>query len=109
MKIKCYSVRIKSLVSISDKAYRAKAFDGPEAIIPKSQVFGRDYDVQKSDAWWIASWFLEKDDVHLQCSFKKEAWFDKDSGKMMPTYHIEKHKPEKIESKVVEPIKELQR
>ena len=95
MKTKCYSVRLQSLVSISDKAYKATAFDGSQAILPKSQVFGSDYDVIKSEAYWIASWFLEKEDVHLQCSHKKEAWFDKDSRKMLPTYHIEHHTPEK--------------
>lgn len=42
MKTKCYSVRLASLVSISDKAYKATAFDGSTAIIPKSQEFGQD-------------------------------------------------------------------
>ena len=55
MKTKCYSVRLESLVSISARAYKATAFDGSTAIIPKSQVFGQDYDVQKSDAYWIFS------------------------------------------------------
>lgn len=96
MKTKCYSVRLESLVSISDKAYKATAFDGSAAIIPKSQVFGSDYDVQKSEAYWIASWFLDKEEVHLQFSQKKEAWFDKDTGEMLPTYHVENHKPNKI-------------
>ncbi|MEI7675744.1 MAG: hypothetical protein WCJ03_03100, partial [Bacteroidales bacterium] len=90
----CYSVRLASLVGISAKAYKATAFDGSSAIIPKSQVKGTDYDVQKSEAYWIAAWFLEKEDVHLQCSYKKEAWFD-ENGNMLPTYHIEKHTPEK--------------
>ena len=45
MRTECVSVRLDSLVSISEKAYKAIAFDGSEAIIPKSQVFGRDYDV----------------------------------------------------------------
>jgi len=107
MKTKCYSVRLESLVSISDRACKARAFDGSEAILPKSQVFGQDYDVQKSDAWWIAAWILEKKD--LQYSSKKEAWFDSETGDMLPTYHFEYHKPEKIENKEVKPIKELQR
>ena len=38
MKVLCYSVRLSSLTSISEKAYKAVAFDGSEAIIPKSQV-----------------------------------------------------------------------
>lgn len=107
MKTKCFSVRLESLVSISDRAYKARAFDGSEAIIPKSQVFGYDYDVQKSEAYWISAWILEQKD--LQYSSKKEAWFDKDTGKMLPTYQVEKHKPNKIENKQVKPIKELQR
>lgn len=40
MKVLCYSVRLSSLTSISEKAYKAVAFDGSEAIIPKSQVSG---------------------------------------------------------------------
>ncbi len=97
MKVLCYSVRLSSLTSISEKAYKAVAFDGSEAIIPKSQVLGQDYDVSKSEAYWISEWILRQKD--LQYSGKKEAWFDKDTGKMLPTYTVEKHIPEKIEPK----------
>ena len=41
MKVLSYSVRLSSLTSISEKAYKAVAFDGSEAIIPKSQVLGQ--------------------------------------------------------------------
>lgn len=105
MRTKCYSVRLESLVSISDRAYKATAFDGSEAILPKSQVFGQDYDVQKSDAYWIASWILEQ--KSLQYSTKKEAWFDSETGRMLPTYTIVKHKPAKVEHKNTEPHADL--
>lgn len=59
MKTKCYSVRLQSLFSISDKAYKATAFDGSSDVLPASQVFGQDYDVQKSDAYWIAAWIMK--------------------------------------------------
>lgn len=72
-KTKCYSVRLESLSSISEKAYKATAFDGSTAIIPKSQVFGQDFEVQKSDAYWISSWILEQKE--LQYSDKKVRWF----------------------------------
>lgn len=94
MKTKCYSVRLASLIQISDKACKAVAFDGSEAIIPVSQIFGQDYDVYKSEAYWISSWILEKKGI--QYSHKKEAWFDCDTRKMLPTYIIEEHKPDKI-------------
>lgn len=106
MKTKCYSVRLQSLVSISDRAYKATAFDGSTAIIPKSQVFGQDYDVQKSEAYWISAWILEKKD--LQYSAKKEAWFD-ENGQMQPTYHVEHHKPEKKQSLTTNELKELRK
>lgn len=93
LKTKCYSVRLESLVSISDRAYKATSFDGSIAIIPKSQVYGFDLSVHKSDAYWITSWILEKKE--LQYSRKKEAWFD-ESGNMLPSYKIEKHKPEPV-------------
>lgn len=72
-KKKYYSVRLESLISISPKAYRAVAYDGTSAIIPKSQVLGPDTEVQKSDAYWISAWILEKKDI--QYSDKKVRWF----------------------------------
>jgi hypothetical protein len=97
MKTRCYSVRLKSLVSISDKAYKATAFDGSEAIIPKSQVFGTDYDVSKSDAYWIAAWILEK--KNLQYSNRKAGWYDPKTRRLEPDYHIsaETHIPDKVD------------
>lgn len=109
MKTKCYSVRLESLFSISDKAYKATAFDGSEAVLPKSQVFGTDNDVQKSDAYWIAAWILEKKE--LQYSGKKTGWFNHDNGRMEPNIEItvEKHIPDKKQIIKNQPIKELHR
>lgn len=101
MKTLCYSVRLQSLVSISDKAYKATAFDGSSCIIPKSQVFGQDYDVTKSEAYWISAWILEKKTI--QYSGKKEAWFNNETGKIVPSYTVEKHVPVKISSAKTKP------
>lgn len=99
-KVKCYSVRLQSLTPITDKAYKAKAFDGSIAVLPKSQVFMPDYEVQKSEAWWIAAWILEKKE--LQYSDKKIGWYNPETDKVEPNYtgedyKIEKHIPERIE------------
>ena len=104
MRTLCYSVRLESLVRISDKAFRATAFDGTSDIISASQVFGRDYEVMKSDAYWISAWILGK--KNIQYSGKKQAWFD-ENGHMMPTYTIERHTPEKLEPKESNIIDEL--
>ena len=106
MKTLCYSVRLERLTPISPKAYKATAFDGSTDIIPASQVMGRDYDVQKCDAWWISAWILEK--KSLQYSSKKQAWFD-ENGTMLPTYTVERHTPEKREAKESNVINELKR
>lgn len=76
-KIKCYSVRLAELKSVSEKSYKATAYDGSEAFIPKSMVFGQDNEVQKSEAVWIAAFILEKDDCNLQYSDKKVKWFER--------------------------------
>ena len=102
----CYSVRLESLVRISDKAFKATAFDGSSDIIPASQVFGQDYEVQKSDAWWISAWILEKKSI--QYSTKKQAWFD-ENGHQLPTYTIERHTPEKKEAVMSNEINDLKR
>jgi hypothetical protein len=104
---KCYSVRLKELISISDKCYKAISFDGRESLIPKSQVFGHDYDVQKSDAYWISAWFLGK--INIQYSTKKEGWLNPDTGIVKPKINIkiETHIPEKKEPIISSPDKNL--
>jgi len=107
MKSLCYSVRLSSLTAISDKCYKAIAFDGSEALIPKSQVFGQDYSVNKSDAYWISAWILEQ--KSLQYSRKKEATFDSVTRKEVPSWTVVKHSPEAIEPLGNNTINELKR
>lgn len=107
MKCLCYSVRLSSLTVISDKCYLATAFDGSEALIPKSQIFGQDYSVQKSEAYWISAWILEQKSI--QYSHKKQATFDSVTRKEVPVYIIEKHEPTKIDPLENNTIKELKR
>lgn len=95
MKIRCVSVRLKDLRRISPKAFIAEAFDGSSAVIPASQVFGPDFGVEKSDAWWISEWILRQ--KRIQWTPKKVAWFDSESGKQLPTYMVEHHRPEHID------------
>jgi len=104
-KILCYSVRLQSLVSISDKAYVATSFDGSEDFLPKSQVFGQDYDVQKTDAYWISVWILEK--KNIQYSNKKRAFLDKKTGKIIPEIEYKHHVPKKINKNKIEHDKSL--
>lgn len=92
----CYSVRVASIEQISPKAYKVSSFDGSEDIIPASCVYGCDYEVLKCDAYWIASWILEK--KKIQYSTKKVAWFDKDTGAKLPTYKVEKHIPTSVDA-----------
>lgn len=107
MKSLCYSVRLSSLTVISDKCYLATAFDGSEALIPKSQVFGQDYSVQKSEAYWISEWILKQKD--LQYSGKKQATFDTVTRKEVPVWFVEKHEPTKIDPLENNTIQELKR
>ncbi len=106
MKTLCYSVRLQSLERISPKAFKATAFDGSSDIIPASQVFGMDMEVQKSDAYWISAWILDK--KSLQYSDKKRAWFDED-GNRLPTYTVTRHTPEKRTPTASNEIDELKR
>ena len=107
MRVLCYSVRLSSLTIISDKCMLATAFDGSEALIPTSQYYGDDYGVTKSEAYWISAWILEKKE--LQYSSKKEAWFDSETRKELPTYIITKKTPEKIEATETKPLNEWKR
>lgn len=91
----CYSVRVDSVSSVSEKAVLITCFDGSKDIFPKSAIFGPDYEVQKSQAYWIAAWILPKKNIQYSC--KKSAWFD-ENGKMLPAVTVSKHKPDKVSS-----------
>jgi len=100
----CYSVRLESLVIISDKCYKARGFDGSEDLIPSRFVYGQDYEVQKCNAYWIAAWILEK--KHLQYSTKKAARFT-DEGVRLPNITIEHHTPDVVVAVESNEIQEL--
>ncbi len=99
-KTKVYSVRLQSLTSISAKCYKATDFNGNEDLIPKSQVFGQDWDVQKSEAYWIAAWILEQKSITY--STKKEGWYNPETNKVTLAFNsdnieITHHIPERKE------------
>lgn len=71
-KTKCVSVRVKGVIATTEKAMLLEAFDGSECWIPKKADFGRDDDVLKSNAMWIAEWALKG--KRFQYSNKKTAW-----------------------------------
>jgi hypothetical protein len=74
MRTKYSSVRLESLTLISSKCYKWRSWGGKEGLIPKSVVYGPDLEVRKSEAWWIASWWLKKQ--KLPYSIKKVKWFN---------------------------------
>lgn len=106
-KIKVYSVRLKSLTDISDKAYLAEDFNANKAIIPKSQVYESDLSALKSQAYWISAWILEK--KSLQYSTKKVGWYNTQFGKIEPNITILKEiiTPERIQAIESEPDESL--
>jgi hypothetical protein len=106
MKTKCYSVRLKDLVQVSPKAYKAIAFDGSTAFIPASQVFGEDDAVKNSETYWISAWILER--TELQYSRKKEGWFD-EKRRLLPSYRVERHVPGAREALPHNEINELRK
>lgn len=106
MRTLCYSVRLESLCEISEKAYKARSYDGNEAVLPKSCVFGQDLEVCKTEAYWIAAWILPE--KSLQYSDKKQRWFDED-GRALPSYKVERHTPEKCKARKDNLLDELKK
>lgn len=93
-RILCYSVRYAGLRVISPKAVSLKCFDGSEAVIPRSQIFGTDFSSTKSDAVWVSAWILERKEI--QYSTKRSAWFDPETNKMHPDVRVIRHKAAKV-------------
>lgn len=104
--IKCFSIRLKSLVSTSNKCYKVCDFQGNEDFIPKSQFYGKDYDVTKSDAYWISAWILEK--KNIEYSTKKWTMFS-EKGKNIGRVEFKHHIPKKITINKIQHDKSLER
>lgn len=98
-KTKCYSVRLKNLTQISPKCWKAEDWQGNKFLIPDSQYFGQDYDVSKSEAHWLASWLIDKEDCNLMVSTKKIGWYNPINRRVEPNVIIEviKTTPAKVE------------
>lgn len=105
MKTKCYSVRVESLAEISPKAFRLTAYDGSSCIIPKSAVLAEDFEVEKSQAYYIAAWCMDTRSV--QFSKKKVRWFE--NGKMLADTIVTHHVPEKVDAVADNRIEDLSR
>lgn len=91
----CYSVRCAGIRKISPKAVLITSFDGSEDVFPKSQIFGVNYEVAKSEAVWVAAWILEKKSI--QYSSKKAAYFDSESRKRLTDIQVIKHRAAPVE------------
>ena len=96
-KIKCISVRVKSMIEHSPKSFKITDFNGNTEFIPKSAVYGIDDSVTKVEAYWIAEWILkQKSLTHGQ----KESWFDREVKSGVTEFEgttIERHIPDVIE------------
>ena len=103
--VKCISVRLQDLYEISDKAVVAVDFNGNEDIFPKSQVFGRDEQVEKSDAWWIAEWILKQKKITY--SGKKSCYFDENRVKKTKGEYV--HTPKEKQPKKSNEIDDLRK
>lgn len=103
---KCISVRLQSFYSISNKCYKATAFNGSQALIPASQFYGQDWDVSKSDAYWITEWILQKKE--LQYSAKKWTIFTRE-GENIGQITFKHHKPKELDPSTIKHNKNLER
>lgn len=110
-KIKCYSVRLKNLTQITSKCWKAEDWEKNTYLIPDSQYFGRDYEVKKSDAYWISCFIIDKKDCFLQVSVKKIGWYNLKTKIIEPPFDIEitHYTPEKINPVENNTIKDLKK
>lgn len=94
MRVKCYSVSLKSFTPISNKCYKAIDWQGNEALIPASQYLANDSDRTKSDCYWISEWILSKKNINY--SRKKCAWIDSETMQVHPNIEVVHHVPKEM-------------
>ena len=89
---KCISVRLKSFFPIKGKSvYIAYDYNGHKDVIPEMAYFGKDEDVKKGNAYWIAKWTLKKDETELNHKYKpKTAYFDENRKRCPPPVRCER-------------------
>lgn len=96
---KCFSVAVKDCQRISANCFRVVTYDGSEALVPVSQVYGTD--PLKPGNMLLTSWILER--KNLQYSSKTPIWVDEHSGNVVKRGQLHStvhHKPP-----VLQPVK----
>jgi hypothetical protein len=98
-KLFCTSIKLQALIRITDKCYKAIAFDGSEALFPVSQVVCED--LENENAWWVTDWILQQKTI--QHSKKRQAWIDTDTLDIRVYYPtiVEHHVPTPITDKPI--------
>ena len=89
---KCISVRLKSFFPVKGKSvYIAYDYNGHKDVFPEMAYFGKDEDVKKGNAYWIAKWTLKKDETELNHKYKpKIAYFDENRKRCPPPVRCER-------------------
>lgn len=105
MRVVCHRVRLKELISISDKCYKAVCFDGKSDLIPKSQVYEIELTSKDILEVWLPEWILHQKKLQYSPTHKRE--YDKGTGKQIPKVEIIKNIPQKITNLKQEPDNEL--
>ena len=108
--ITCVAVRLKDIRRISARACVAVDFEGNEAILPLSTVYGP-YVINgelKPDTYWVAKWILEK--KNLKYNSKNTVQFlDCERDNLVNEEFIIEHVPEPKEPVIIEPENDLLR
>ena len=89
--VKCYLVKFKDLISISEKAFKAVAYDGSECILPKSQVVRPG---SNDNDWYVSCWIMDQKEI--QHSKQKVFMVNSETMQIRPFVVIETHVPEQI-------------
>lgn len=86
----CVKIKLSEIKSISEKAVRAKDYNGNSDVLPKSQIY-----YIGGNTYWVADFIARQKPFPYK--YKSKAWVDFTTGREIPQVIVENIVPVKIE------------
>lgn len=102
-KTKCWLVKAREIIRITDKCYKLKGWDGQETLVPAVACY-EDTDT----TIWVACWFVQKVDT-LQYKTSVTGWYSENAGRVERETTYQRHVPQQISPENSQPNADLLR
>lgn len=102
-KTKCWLVKAREIIRISEKCFKLKGWNGVETLVPASACH-EDTDT----TIWVACWFIQKQEG-MQYQQTPVGWYTEKTGRVERETIYQRHVPKQLSPEKTDPDADLLR